>query len=122
VRELPAYVHARLNGKYRDRPIVSDPSNKYELAPTCVAHYSKDISTRMVKDASAPLGVRPWTPREYARLQGFPDWFIFKGSDSQIYKQVGNAVSFQVARWLGEQMVRYFNQARTSSHPSLLAA
>ena len=116
VRDLPEYFHSRLNGKYRDRPIISDPGNKYELAPTCVAHYSKDISTRVVKDKSHPLGVRPWTVREYARLQGFPDWFVFKGGDAQSYKQIGNAVAFHVAHWIGDNMVKYFNEARTPSH------
>ena len=32
------------------------------------------------------------TPRELARLQSFPDSFIFQGSKSSILKQLGNAV------------------------------
>jgi DNA (cytosine-5)-methyltransferase 1 len=43
------------------------------MALTCVAHYAKDLSTRLVKDKHFPLGVRPFTICEYARLQGFPD-------------------------------------------------
>lgn len=41
--------------------------------------------------------VRKLTPREYARLQGFPDSFKFIVSDSQLYKQFGNAVTVNVA-------------------------
>lgn len=41
--------------------------------------------------------VRRLTPREYARLQGFPDDFTFTCSDSRIYEQMGNAVSVPVA-------------------------
>lgn len=106
---IPDYVIRRIQGKYRDRPIVSDPDNTHELAPTCVAHYHKDLSTRLVKDRSFPLGVRPYTVREYARLQGFPDWFQFAGGNAQAYKQIGNAVAVPVGRWIGEQLKRYFN-------------
>lgn len=107
--EIPDYVISRIKGKYRDRPIVSDPANAHELAPTCVAHYHKDLSTRLVKDTTFPLGVRPYTVREYARLQGFPDWFMFAGGDREAYKQIGNAVAVPVGRWIGQQLNRYFN-------------
>ena len=42
--------------------------------------------------------VRKLTPRECARLQGFPDSFIIPVSDCQAYKQFGNAVTVNVAR------------------------
>lgn len=42
-------------------------------------------------------GLRRLTPRECARLQGFPDSFIIPVSDSQAYKQFGNAVSVNVS-------------------------
>jgi DNA (cytosine-5)-methyltransferase 1 len=32
------------------------------------------------------------TVREGARLQSFPDWFEFQGSEASCYKQIGNAV------------------------------
>lgn len=102
---IPEYVNSRLNGKYRDRPIISDPA-KDHIAPTCVAHYSKDVSTRMIKVGRK---VRPYSVREYARLQGFPDSFRFAGSDSDAYRQIGNAVAIPVGRWIGQQLIRYFN-------------
>lgn len=106
---IPEYVLSRIKGKYRDRPIVSDPDNSHELAPTCVAHYHKDLSTRLVRDKSFEFGVRPYTVREYARLQGFPDSFQFAGGDREAYKQIGNAVAVPVGRWIGQQIVKYFN-------------
>lgn len=102
--DIPAYALARLNGAYRDKPIISDPLMD-DIAPTCVAHYAKDVSTRMVRDGSR---TRPYTVREYARLQGFPDWFIFAGKDRDAYRQIGNAVAVPMGRWIGEQVVRYF--------------
>ena len=38
-------------------------------------------------------GIRKMTPREWARLQGFPDSFIIPVADAQAYKQFGNSVS-----------------------------
>ena len=69
---MPAYVISRINGKYRDLPIIVDPDQSNIIAPTCVAHYSKDLSTRLVKDKSSKYGLRPFSIREFARLQGFP--------------------------------------------------
>lgn len=108
VYEMPDYVVSRINGNYRDKPIVVDPENVNELAPTCVAHYSKDLGTRLVKDKNAPLGMRPFTIREYARLQGVPDDYIFKGERND-YKIIGNGVATPVGRWAGEQVMKYFN-------------
>lgn len=42
--------------------------------------------------------VRRLTPRECARLQGFPDDFVIPVSDSQAYKQFGNAVTVNVSK------------------------
>jgi DNA (cytosine-5)-methyltransferase 1 len=107
--EMPEYVVSRINGKYRDKPIIVDPSDPGALAPTCVAHYAKDMGTRLVKDPHARLGVRPFTVREYARLQGFPDDFHFDNCRSS-YKLIGNAVPVHMGRWVGRCAVQYFNQ------------
>jgi len=106
--DIPDYVAKRMAGAYRDRPIVSDPSRD-DVAPTCVAHYAKDLSTRLVKDARFANGVRPYTVREWARLQGVPDSFAFHGGDRAAYKQIGNGVSVPVAHWIGEELGRYFS-------------
>ena len=103
--DIPQYVYNRINGKYRDKPIISDPDND-DLAPTCVAHYAKDKGTRLIKDGKR---IRPYTVREYARLQGFPDWFEFCGTDNDAYRQIGNAVAVPMGRWIGKQIVKYFN-------------
>ena len=106
---LPKAIQARMNGAYRDRPIISDPKNG-DIAPTCVAHYAKDKSTRLVKDDRFPLGVRPYSVREYARLQGVPDSFKFPVSDTSAYRQIGNGVSVPVGEWIGKEMTRYLSR------------
>jgi DNA (cytosine-5)-methyltransferase 1 len=105
---IPDYVIKRLTGAYRDRPIISDPK-RGDIAPTCVAHYAKDLSTRLVADERFPHGVRPYTVREYARLQGVPDNFNFCGGENDAYRMIGNGVSVPVGQWVGSEIVRYFN-------------
>ncbi len=106
--EMPEYVIKRINGKYRDLPIIVDPEQPSALAPTCVAHYAKDLSTRLVKDKNTKHGVRPFSIREYARLQGFPDDFYFENKRSS-YKLIGNAVPVQMGKWIGKEAMKYFN-------------
>lgn len=106
---IPKCLVARMNGEYRDLPIIVDPDQPGAVAPTCVAHYMKDLGTRVVKDKNSPVGVRPFTIREWARLQGFPDDYIFK-DEVYSYKLIGNAVAVPVGRWIGSQCVKYFNR------------
>lgn len=107
---LPKAIATRMQGKYRDLPIVSDPDNG-DLAPTCVAHYAKDKSTRLVKDKRFPSGVRPYSVREWARLQGVEDWFKFNCTATSAYRGIGNGVSEPVGHWIGQQVIKYFNQS-----------
>lgn len=107
IPHIPDYVNRRLAGKYRDKPIISDPT-RGDIAPTCVAHYAKDLSTRLVADVRFPRAVRPYTVREYARLQGVPDTFTFAGGANDAYRMIGNGVSVPVGEWIGSQIKRYF--------------
>lgn len=62
------------------------------------SHLSRTLSARYYKDGSEILicqgnnTPRRLTPRECARLMGFPDSFVIPVSDTQAYKQFGNAV------------------------------
>ena len=53
-----------------------------------------------------PLQNRPLTPREAARLQGYPDSFVFKGTRADIRSQIGNAVPPPLARAVGTEIAR----------------
>ena len=106
--EITEAVKNRLAGRYRDMPIITDPE-KGDIAPTCVAHYAKDRSTRLVVDKSHPNKVRPYTVREYARLMGVPDSFQFSGTENQQFKQIGNGVVVQLGEWIGKELIKYFN-------------
>ena len=56
-----------------------------------------------------PGEIRPFTTREYARIQSFPDDWRFEGSVSQVYKQIGNAVPVKLAKAIGVSIVDYLN-------------
>ena len=51
-------------------------------------------------------GVRRLTPTECERLQGFPDGWTDGQSDSARYRQLGNAVTVNVAQWIGQRIIR----------------
>lgn len=61
-----------------------------------------------------PDETRPFTIREYARIQSFPDDWVFKGSISSQYKQIGNAVAVLVGKVLGEQLVKSLDKGNTT--------
>lgn len=76
------------------------------------SRYTSTISARYYKDGSEILieqdgkNPRKLTPREAARLQGFPENFTIPVSDMQAYKQFGNSVAVPVIRELAIRMVR----------------
>jgi DNA (cytosine-5)-methyltransferase 1 len=73
---------------------------------------SRTISARYYKDGSEILvpqetkNPRRLTPRECARLQGFPDSFLIPVSDTQAYKQFGNSVTVPLIQAVAEKVVK----------------
>ena len=57
-----------------------------------------------------PDETRPFTVREYARIQTFPDDWKFMGSTSQQYKQIGNAVPCNLGQELGYSIISFLNE------------
>lgn len=72
------------------------------VARTLSARYYKDGSEVLIKTPSNP---RRLTPRECARLQGFPESFKIPVSDTQAYKQFGNSVAVPVVSAVASQIV-----------------
>jgi DNA (cytosine-5)-methyltransferase 1 len=57
-----------------------------------------------------PEETRPFTVREYARIQTFPDNWKFMGSVSQQYKQIGNAVPCNLGTEIGYSIIKFLNE------------
>jgi DNA (cytosine-5)-methyltransferase 1 len=80
--------------------------------------YTSTISARYYKDGSEILiaqegkNPRKLTPREAARLQGFPNNFIIPVSDNQAYKQFGNSVAIPVIKAIANQINRALEKPR----------
>ena len=49
-------------------------------------------------------GIRKMTPREWARLQGFPDDFKLELADTHLYKQFGNSVTVNVIEAIADKI------------------
>ncbi len=64
-----------------------------------------------------PDETRPFTVREYARIQTFPDEWEFAGPLSQQYKQIGNAVPVNLGREVGYSIIKFLNKYYNSSNP-----
>lgn len=57
-----------------------------------------------------PDEIRPFSIRENARIQSFPDDWVFEGSLSQKYKQIGNAVPVNLAKEVGLSIISYLRK------------
>lgn len=62
-----------------------------------------------------PEETRPFTVREYARIQSFPDDWEFCGSTASQYKQIGNAVPVKLAYEVGVQVIRALEGKKSQS-------
>lgn len=79
-------------GMGRERNLVVDNRQK-NLVPT--THIKGEIN---------PYGIRKMTPREWARLQGYPDDFVLPLADTHLYKQLGNSVTVNVIEAIAEKI------------------
>lgn len=85
--------------------------NGFGFGLTDMTGIARTLSARYYKDGSEVLIPQPGqnprrlTPRECARLQGFPDEFIIPVSDTQAYKQFGNSVTVPLIQAVGNQLI-----------------
>lgn len=111
---------------YLQRYAVSqhEKGNGFGFGLADVDGVSRTLSARYYKDGSEILipqghGANPrrLTPRECARLMGFPDNFGIPVSDTQAYKQFGNSVVVPVVQAVSECLIRELDRQSSLSRP-----
>lgn len=86
-------------GMGRERNLLIDKRQK-DLTPT--THIKGEINKE---------GIRKMTPREWARLQGFPDSFKLPLADVHLYKQFGNSVTVNVIEAIAKKIKEVLDNA-----------
>lgn len=61
-------------------------------------------------------GLRRMTPREWARLQGFPDKFIIGVADASAYKQFGNSVAVPAIQATAQEVIKKINLSNSKQY------
>lgn len=94
-----------------------------EYTNTISARYYKDGSEILIDQSELKKNPRKLTPRECARLQGFPEEFIVDAvSQGQIYKQFGNSVCVNVIEAIAEQIWKAMKKAERQLSKKVKAA
>lgn len=75
--------------------------------PAITPRYYRDGAEALIEQPGKKP--RTLTPRECARLQGFPDDFIFPVSNQQAYIQIGKSVTLPVIQAIGEKMKEFMD-------------
>lgn len=100
------------------KTILSNGSGNYKAKSETDLKVARPLTATMAKMHRACQDnyvtqkgkLRRLTPRECARLQGFPDDFVIPVSDTQAYKQFGNAVTVNVAYEIANSVKQYYEE------------
>jgi len=87
-------------GMGRERNLIVDKRLK-DFTP--VTHIKGEVNRE---------GIRKMTPREWARLQGFPDSFKLEIADVHLYKQFGNSVTVNVIEAIAKEIRKVLNSGK----------
>jgi len=91
--------YARRNGIFKDKYFKLDES---QICKTITSHMRFDCNMYI-----HPWEARGLSPREAARIQTFPDDYVFKGAQNSWYAQVGNAVPVKFAEAIGRSIIKF---------------
>ena len=112
---------ARHEGKGNGFGYAIIPDNEIANAVVCggmgrernlvLDHRITDFTpTTHIKGTVNREGIRKMTPREWARLQGFPDEFLIPVADASAYKQFGNSVAVPAIQATANEILRLINK------------
>jgi len=107
----------------RTRPGKTEPISRYPrldwlgLCPTLRAGTGSDRGNFQAMRPLHPEQPRVITVREAARLQGFPDWFLFHKTKHHSFRMIGNSVSpIMAEKMLGIIKERFFSNTEPRTH------
>jgi len=108
---LERMSHVPEGGNQKDIPVGLKPPQLYKNTygrldrskPSYTIHTRFDVAS--TGSLYHPTENRALTVREGARLQSFPDWFLFAGKKGSQYRQVGNAVPPLLAEAIGLKII-----------------
>ena len=89
--------YKRRNGIFKDKYFKLDPQ---KVCRTITSHMKFDCNMYI-----HPFEPRGLSPREAARIQTFPDDYVFFGSQNTWYAQIGNAVPVKLAKAIGDELI-----------------
>ena len=101
---VAGFVARKLRNKDNGKGFGAQFVKEDEPCYTISARYYKDGSDALVKYSDTEI--RKLTEKEAARVQSFPDDFIFPCSSVQTYKQIGNAVACKLAGAIGASLLK----------------
>lgn len=110
MKDLPNELQHKSFKKRAERRVMDGtPSHKRGGAPSGLKRLYFDepsltITSASIREFIHPKENRPLTVRECARIQTFPDYFEFSGSESQKIKQIGNAIPPILAKIIAEEI------------------
>lgn len=87
------------NGIFKDKYFKLDEN---QICKTITSHMKFDCNMYI-----HPWEARGLSPREAARIQTFPDDYVFTGSQNLWYAQIGNAVPVKLAKAIGEGIIKF---------------
>lgn len=100
--ELRLKCHQEVNTKSGGWPDVYGRLDWNSQCPTITGGFDSFTRGRY----GHPLENRPLTPREAARIQGFPDYYNFQGTRGDVRSQIGNVVPPPLAEAVGLEILR----------------
>ena len=68
------------------------------------------VPTTHIKGKINDDGIRKMTPREWARLQGFPENYKLELADTHLYRQLGNSVTVNVIEAIANEIKRVLKE------------
>lgn len=118
MRDLPEYLwHESYRKRAHRRVMDGTPSERRGGAPAGLRRLANDEPSKAItggalRDFVHPTEDRPLTIRECARLQTFPDDFVFVGTQSDKIQMIGNAVPVRLAQRIAESLKEDLQKVR----------